>query len=182
MKVTFSSETRCNKSRKRGLPGDVQNYDIEIPIAGAKAKASAFVRRLGGQKRGLPSKKGGISLEYVQLAADSPFLPNTKRHFSDGRHPMRIPAIYPEKFPATHGVLNRSRQCSTIKKSDVYPFQNFYKRVELRVNLGSYPRPSSILFALVHVLLGKPRFCLPNRRANVDFCFFRYVVIVQRPG
>jgi hypothetical protein len=159
MKVTFSSETRCNKSRKtrftRGRP-ELRRRD---PYRGAKAKESAFVRRLGGQKRGLASKKAK-SARSMSNSQQIAFHPNTKRRFSDVPTPLcASQSNMSGEIPCNPWGLNRSRQCSAIKKSDIYPVQNFYKRVEIPVHMGSYPRSSSILFALVHVLLGKPRFC-----------------------
>jgi hypothetical protein len=160
--VQQKPKTRFTRKRP-----DLRHRD---PIAAQKLK-SAFVR-LGGQKRGLPSKKGEISLEYVKLAADSSSTRTQNDAFPMCRHSMRIRSNISGEIPCKPWGLNRSRQCSAIKKSDVHPVQNFYKRVELRINLRSYTRSSSILFALVHVLLGKPRFCPPNRRVNVDFLFF----------
>jgi hypothetical protein len=171
MKVTFSSETRCNKSRKtrftRGHP-ELRRRD---PYRGAKAKESAFVRRLEGKNEVYPAKKRN-QRGVCQPPSSSPSTRTQNDAFPMCRHPMRIPNNMSGEIPCNRWGLIRSRQCSAIKKSDVYPVQNFYKRVEIPVHLGSYPRSSSILFALVHVLLGKPRFCPPNRRVNVDFLFF----------
>jgi hypothetical protein len=66
------------------------------------------------------------------------FHPNTKRRFSDVPTPYAHPKQYIRRNSLQAVGLNRTRQCSAIKKSDVYPVQNFYKRVELRINLGSY--------------------------------------------